>query len=233
MRRLSVLILAGLFLTAGMFAETQDAHLNASVYVVHGIPGLDLALDPDLPVDVYVNDALTLAGLKFKQVKGPLSLPAGTYNIKIAPEGTTTYVIEADVPFYPMETTAVIAHLTADGGITASKFVYDMSPVSGRRSRFYFQHLAAAPSVDVWTTRVAGSKAQMFSVDDVRNGDKFFVEIRPKEWRLVLGPTGTGIELTAKHLELNNKENLIVLALGSLEFQTFTFKVIRLEGSLK
>jgi hypothetical protein len=216
-----------------MFAETQDSHLNASVYVVHGIPGLDLALDPDLPVDVYVNDALTLAGFKFKQVKGPLSLPEGTYNIKIAPAGTTTYVIEADVPFYSMETTAVIAHLTEDGGITASKVVYDMSPVRAHTSRFYFQHLAAAPTVDVWATRVAGDKAQMFRVDEQSNGDKFAVEVRPKEWRLVLGPTGTGIELATKHLNLNNRENMIVFAFGSLDFQTFTFKVVRLEGRLK
>jgi hypothetical protein len=201
--------------------------------VVHGIPGLDLGLDPDLPVDVYVNDAKAIANFKFKKVKGPLSLPAGTYNIKIAPAGTTTYVIDADVPFYAKETTAVIAHLTAEGGITASKFVYDMSPVYNSKARFYFQHLAAAPSVDVWTTRVTGNKAEMFRVDDMRNGDKYAVEVRSKEWRLVLGPTGTGIELAAKHLQLKNQENIIVLALGSLEFQTFTFKVIRLEGKLK
>jgi hypothetical protein len=230
MRKINALIVLGLFvlaLTAG-YAQAQDK--NARVYVIHGIPGLDLGLDPTLPVDVFVNDALAIPGFLFKQKVGPLAFPAGTYNIKIALAGTTDPVIEADVPFYSNETAVVIAHLTADGGITASKFIYDMSPVSGVKSRFYFNHLAAAPTVDVWATRTTGVLDPMFRVDEISNGDKFFVEVRPKEWRLVLGPTGTGIELTSKHVNLKLANNTIIFALGSLDFSTFTFISLRIKG---
>jgi hypothetical protein len=210
------------------FAQAQDK--NARLYVVHGIPGLDLGLDPDLSVDVFVNDGLAIPGFKFGEKVGPLALPAGTYNIKIALEGTTDPVIEADVPFFSNETAVVIAHLTTEGGITASKFVYDMSPISGVKSRFYFNHLANAPTVDVWATRTFGAIDPMFRVDEISNGDKFFVEVRPKAWRLVLGPTGTGIELVEKHVRLRFANNTIIFAVGSLDFQTFTFISLRIKG---
>jgi len=230
MKRINVLLVLGLFVlavTAG-YAQAQDK--NAQVFVIHGIPGIDLGLDPDLSVDVYVDDALAIPGFKFKQKVGPLAFPAGTYNIKIALEGTTDPVIEADVPFFSNETAVVIAHLTDEGGITASKFVYDMSPISGIKSRFYFNHLANAPTVDVWANRTTGVGNPMFRVDEISNGDKFFVEVRPKEWLLSLGPTGTGIELTSKHVRLQYAKATLIFALGSLENQTFTFISLRIRG---
>ena len=48
-------------------AAAQEA--NASVVVVHGIP--------DTPVDVYVNDELTLDDFQPDTVTEPLSLPPG------------------------------------------------------------------------------------------------------------------------------------------------------------
>ena len=38
---------------------------TATVYVLHGIPGEDLGLDPELPVDVSVNGACALPGFTF------------------------------------------------------------------------------------------------------------------------------------------------------------------------
>ena len=52
--------------TAFMGAASASAADTATVYVVHGIP--------DLPVDVYVNGALTLDDFQPETVAGPLDL---------------------------------------------------------------------------------------------------------------------------------------------------------------
>ena len=222
-----------LFLFGTVKAQDLDlssSHTSATVYVIHGIPGLDLGLDPALSVDVWVNDAPAIQGFEFEDIAGPLSLPAGTYNIKIALAGTTDAVIEADVPFYEHELAVVIAHLTEEGGITASKFSYDKSPTPGHDARFYFHHLAAAPSVDASAYRVFGAQDPMFRVDDLSNGDKFMVEVSPKDWKFSLGPTGTGIELVSKKANLRKANGYLLYAVGSLEFQTFTFISLKIKG---
>ncbi|MBO9327388.1 MAG: DUF4397 domain-containing protein, partial [Roseiflexus sp.] len=56
---------------------------SAKVYVVHGIPGRDLGLQPSLPVDVSVDGACALTRFKYTNTVGPIELPAGLYNIKI------------------------------------------------------------------------------------------------------------------------------------------------------
>src|SRR5271165_2881293 len=77
--QLTVLCLA---LCAAGFAAS-----DASLYVVHGIPGRDVAatLNPSLPVDVLLNDDVCyFKGLIFGSSSGPLTLPAGNYDIKIS-----------------------------------------------------------------------------------------------------------------------------------------------------
>ena len=54
------------------------------MYVVHGIPGV--------PVDVYVNDNNQLPNFQPSTVAGPLTLPAGDYNIKIRPAGDAAVI---------------------------------------------------------------------------------------------------------------------------------------------
>jgi hypothetical protein len=56
---------------------------NAKVYVVHGIPGRDLGLQPSLPVDVSVNGACALTRFKYTDTVGPIELPAGSYNVTV------------------------------------------------------------------------------------------------------------------------------------------------------
>jgi hypothetical protein len=63
----------------------------ARVRVVHA--------SPDAPaVDILVNDAVALSNVPFTAVSDYLSVPAGTYNVKVVPTGATTpVVIEADL----------------------------------------------------------------------------------------------------------------------------------------
>src|SRR5208283_5238562 len=89
MRNLKVVLLLGACLMFTGFASNSAfaQSPNASVYVVHGIPGHDVSksLDPALPVDVQVDGAICLAsGLKFGDIAGPFTIPAGTYSITIS-----------------------------------------------------------------------------------------------------------------------------------------------------
>ena len=84
-----VALLAAMVLLAGVAAPLSAQ--NASVRIVHGIPGADVSpgLDPALPVDVLVNDAICLLqGLTFGSIAGPYTLPEGTYDVKISVANT-------------------------------------------------------------------------------------------------------------------------------------------------
>ena len=76
MRKMFVLFGAMLLaLVPAAAASAQSA--DGQVVVVHGVP--------DLTVDVYVNGDLTLENFEFGTVAGPLTLPAGTYDLEIYP----------------------------------------------------------------------------------------------------------------------------------------------------
>ncbi len=126
------LVLIILTLFAGAYGKTS----NAQVYVIHGIPGQDLGLDPALPVDVAVEGDCLLNGFTYGQVVGPLDLPEGTYNIQISVADTENPcenppVIDANVPFSAGEVAVVIAHLTEDQSPTASKFLINQKTSYG------------------------------------------------------------------------------------------------------
>lgn len=201
---LAVLVaLVALAIPMSSFASTPEA--DAMVYVGHGIPGQDLGLDPALPVDVLVNDAICLLqGFTFGQFAGPVALAAGTYNIKIKLADpvnpcTGATAIEANVPFAAGESSTVIAHLTADGQPTADKYVNDLSAVAPETARLVVRHAAAAPSVDVRAVRLTPPKA-LVKVFDLTNPNavqaevpsgKYAVTIRAHANRqIVAGPLG-------------------------------------------
>lgn len=70
------LMALAVFMAVPAMAQTEEGQ----VIVVHGVP--------DLEVDVYVNGDLTLEGFQFGDVAGPLSLPAGTYEVEIYGAGS-------------------------------------------------------------------------------------------------------------------------------------------------
>ena len=81
----------GDLLTAVEFDGFLTLSTPARVRVVHA--------SPDAPaVDILVNDAVVLSNVPFTAVSDYLSVPAGTYNVKVVPTGATTpVVIEADL----------------------------------------------------------------------------------------------------------------------------------------
>ena len=126
--------------TAGPAAAAD----NGTVYVVHGIPGLT--------VDVYVNGKATLTGFKPGEVAGPLSLPAGSYDVAIRKAGeavTAAPAIEQKVTLPAGANVSLVAHLSAAGAPTLTAFANPAGGLAAGKARLVVRHTAAAPAVDV------------------------------------------------------------------------------------
>lgn len=139
---LAVALAAGGAVTLG--TTPAAAAENGTVHVVHGVPGLT--------VDVYVNGKATLTSFKPEAVAGPLSLPAGSYEIDIREAGaaaTATPAISKTVSLPSGANVSLVAHLGATGTPTLTPFVNDVSGLPAERARLVVRHTAAAPAVDV------------------------------------------------------------------------------------
>ncbi len=146
MRRLIAATAAGTLAlaTALIGALPASAADTASVYVVHGIPGL--------PVDVYVNGALTLDNFEPKTVAGPLNLPAGSYAVAITAADAadaSSPLLTATADVKAGNSYSLVAHLTADGKPTITPYANDISKISAGNTRLVVRHDAAAPAVDI------------------------------------------------------------------------------------
>jgi len=129
---------------------------NATVTVVHGIPGT--------PVDVYANGSKILSDFTFKTVTKPLSLPAGSYTIDLRKAGAaagSAPILAATEQVPAGANVTLVADLTAAGKPALTPFVNDTSAVGAGHGRLVVRHTAAAPPVDVYagTTKVISGLA--------------------------------------------------------------------------
>ncbi len=203
---------------------TVQAAGTATVYVIHGIRGQDLGLDPRLPVDVSVNGTCILPHFTFGRQAGPLRLAAGTYAIAISLANaekpcSNQAVIAADVPFAAGENATVIAHLNAAGAPTASKFVNDLSAIQRGQSRVIVRHTAAAPTVDVRLTR-GGNSA---TLEDLSNGGELKADIRRGIYRVSLLAANTEtVAFGPRPIFVFPRIVTVYYAVGSLENGSLT-----------
>lgn len=116
---------------------------RARVRVVHA--------SPDAPaVDVWVNDALTLENVPFQAVSDYLTVPGGTYNVKVVPTGATEpVVINADLTVDAgVDYTVIARGLLAD--ISPLVLVDNNSDPAAGNAHVRFVHLSPdAPAVDI------------------------------------------------------------------------------------
>jgi hypothetical protein len=123
---------------------------DSSVSVVHGIPGVD--------VDVYVGGNLTLPGFTYGTTAGPLSLPAGDYQIQVfgaipSPPALAADRVDAAVidqtETVPSGVNASIVANIESGSPQLSVFLNDVSAVAEGSTRVTVRHVAQAPAVNV------------------------------------------------------------------------------------
>jgi len=123
-------------------ASAADASLN----VLHGIPGVD--------VEVCVNGAVAIPGFNPGEVVTGVALPAGIYDVKIVAAGDTcddAAILEAtDIELASGKNYTAIAYLMEDGTPTLGLFKNNVKPLAKGTARLTIRHTAAAPAVDVW-----------------------------------------------------------------------------------
>ncbi|MEU4690701.1 DUF4397 domain-containing protein [Actinoplanes sp. NPDC023714] len=191
---------------AALAGSPAYAKANAQVTVVHGIPGQ--------PVDVYVNGEKTLPDFQPGKVAGPLSLPAGDYDIALTKPGDAIgdallTVNDAAVP--ADANVSLVAHLDEGGKPALTPFVNDTAKLDAGKARLIVRHAAAAPAVDV---RAGGQPV----FEDVTNGEegKADVDAGTVSADVVLAGTDDRV-LGPADLDLAEGTATVVYAVGSAE----------------
>jgi len=108
---------------------------------------------PDAPaVDLLVDGAIAGSGLAFPNNTGYLSVAGGTRNVKVNVAGTTTTVIDANLPV----TAGVNYSVFATGAVASLQplvLVDDLTTPASGKAHVRFLHLSPdAPAVDVAVT---------------------------------------------------------------------------------
>ncbi|MEM7235945.1 MAG: DUF4397 domain-containing protein, partial [Planctomycetota bacterium] len=191
--------------------------------VVHGVPGLT--------VDVYLNGGLALEGFEPDTITDELELPAGDYEVAIAPAGAgiEAAVITGSATLPAGANATAVAHLNADGNPTLSLFVNDVSRLRAFKGRLVVRHVAAAPTVDV-----VASRGRWFSatLENISNAMEAQADILIGPYHASIFPAG-GDEAVAgpARVLVTPRQATIVYAAGSLEDGTFRLLVQRIRVS--
>jgi hypothetical protein len=204
-------------------------HTDASVYIVHGIPGEDLGLDHDLPVDLAVNGTCIVRGLPFGQIHGPhmFTPDVHQFNFSLADSfspcansGDPVAVLEVD--FSDGGHRSVVAHLDASGDPDATAFYNDLTTLLPTESRAILHHTAAAPMIDI-TLRTDLPNAPGLGCVQATNGDQCTGELLWGVWGLLIGPPSIQEILYGPQMVMLPpwKANLFYVV-GSLDNDTLT-----------
>ena len=118
---------------------------NALVKVVHA--------SPDAPgVDLLVDNAVAGTNLTFPNNTGYLTVPSGTRNVKVNVSGTSTTVIEANLPLMTNKNYSVFA-VNSVSSIEPLVLEDNLSAPASGKSHVRFIHLSPdAPAVDITLT---------------------------------------------------------------------------------
>jgi hypothetical protein len=204
----------------GSFTQAEAA-TQGKVTVIHGISGLPQ------PVDVYANGNF-LFSFDFKDVKGPLSLDPGAYNLEVKLGGQVVLSGTANVEAGKDYT--VVAHFTytgADPGIKLSVFENTTTTVCNKQLRLTVRHLADAPAVDAvvspwWTNQRILGLPNLASAES-GNPQGGAVDLLAWYYRVQLYVAGTTASAyNSGKLKLDAGKSYIAYAIGSLPENTFT-----------
>ncbi|GID32515.1 DUF4397 domain-containing protein [Paractinoplanes brasiliensis] len=206
---LGAVTLIGFGVAGALGSAPAYAKANSEVTVVHGIPGQ--------AVDVYVNGEKTIPDFQPGKVAGPLSLPAGEYDIALTEPGEAigSALLKVDNAEVPGDANiSLVAHLSADGEPALTPFANDTAKLAAGKTRLIVRHAAAAPAVDI---RAGGQPV----FEDVTNGEegKADLDAGTVSADVVLAGTGTRV-LGPADLDLKEGAATIVYAVGSAEDET-------------
>jgi transforming growth factor-beta-induced protein len=179
---------------------------------------------PDTPaVDVFVNGAAAIESLEFPTITGWIELPAGSYNLAVAPAGAgieAAAIGPADfnLPADAWITVAATGSL-ANGTLAPQVLVEDYSELAEGSARVsVFHAIEDAPAVDVWAN---GARAipQLAYPGTIGNNDGLFtLDVPAGTYDFQVVPSGATapvvIDLPGTMLEANM--HYFVAAVGTL-----------------
>jgi hypothetical protein len=200
-------MLLALLPATGALAQSSEGQ----VVVVHGVP--------DLTVDVYVNGDLTLEDFEFGTVAGPLTLPAGTYDLEIYPAdadpSSTDPALSGSTDLPGGAYATIAAYLEEGGSPTLGVFVENNSAVDAGNARITARHLADFGAVDI----LANDGAVW---EDVTNGVGADTDVPTDTYNIKITAAGDP-STVAFDADLNLAEgtNTIAYAIGSVSGGSF------------
>lgn len=145
-RKLAIGVGAAVALSAFGAAPAMAAEGDATVSVLHGVPGLT--------VDVYINGDEAISDFEPGTLTDPMMLAAGAYDIQVFADGETPDSADPAIEAMGVEVPAsanltLVAHLSEGGDPMLSAFANSTEPIAAGETRVTVRHLAAAPAVDV------------------------------------------------------------------------------------
>lgn len=194
--------------------EMPDGYVN--IRVAH--------FSPDTPnVDVYVNGEVAIADLAFPTVTDFMTLPAGSYEIAVAPAGTSLEEAAIgpatfDLPADAYLTVAAIGSLEA-GTLAPAIIPADFSEIAEGNARvLVFHGIEDAPAVDVLANGSVLIPALAFPGSEGDNDGIFELEVPAGTYDLAVVPSGATepvvIDLTGTTLDAGTY--YFVAAVGTL-----------------
>jgi hypothetical protein len=210
-----------------MVAGTAAAQEDASVYVVHGIPG---AL-----VDVCVDGGVAIPNFEFGTIFGPVPFAPGTYNVAIAAaDGTCGNIILGPLAltFEAGKSYSAVAYLMEDGTPTAGLFENDISPTARGAQRIIAHHTAQAPEVDVVISRdyYSNGNPPTAVIPGFANGVQAQGEFRPGDWDLALEVGGDTVFGPATLYDLKPFTAYLAYAVGVFGTDSFSILIQPVPG---
>jgi len=201
-------------------ANAGENHKNgharaAELSVLHAIP--------NLPVDVYVNGALTLNDFTPGTLSDTLSLKAGMYSVAItaadAPNADNPLLGPVKLTLRSGQNYTAVAHLAEEGTPTVTLFQNDLRPVRQDSGRLTVRHVAAAPAVDVLAN---GTPA----ITNLTNPQQAELTLPTGTISASVAATGTTVPLIGPaDVTIAKRTNTIVYAWGSLADGNLAFAV--------
>lgn len=213
--RVAGLIVAGAALLA--FAAPAAAADEAMVRVLHG--------SPDAPaVDVYVDGekvGAPLAGIEFGDLSDYVSLPDGSYDLKVcAAADDTVCPIEADDVALEAGTRYTIAATNDLASIEVQIITDDPAPVAAEAQVRVVHFSADTPAVDVLTQDGATEVVDALAYPDAT--DYLTLDPGAYDLKVCADADNSVCPLDPDTLELEGGVAYSVFAIGSLDGETLT-----------
>lgn len=138
----SAIFLFALFALTSCEKDDEIVVGESNVMVVHASPNATA-------VDVLVNNVLALTNLAYPSNSGYVALNSGLTNVKVAPSGTTAYVIDGNVLLEDDESYSVFA-IDSVSKLKAVVMMDDLTtPAAGKAHVRFFHFSPNAPAVDI------------------------------------------------------------------------------------